>query len=195
MKKKYIYTLLLFFGSMFTILSVLLYATKDIEEIHIQSSPVAREVLALPLPVTLLIPKINVQADIEHVGVTPQGDMATPQKPFDVGWYKFGTIPGAIGNSVIAGHLDNVSGKPVVFAELSSLSFGDDVYIINQKGERLHFEVIDKKKYKYNATTTLEIFGPTDGVHLNLITCGGLWLSDLQIYEERLVVFAKIKED
>src|SRR5438132_4853636 len=55
----------------------------------------------------LIIPFIGVNASIEPVGVSSNGDMAVPtQKPWDeVGGYPSGPYPGAQGSAVIGGHL------------------------------------------------------------------------------------------
>src|SRR6185369_5999302 len=39
-------------------------------------------------PARLSIPKINVDANIEQVGITYKGNMSTPPNYVDVGWYK-----------------------------------------------------------------------------------------------------------
>ncbi|MNN68889.1 hypothetical protein D3C81_1846310 [compost metagenome] len=39
------------------------------------------------------------------------------------------------------------------------------------------------------------IFGPTDEIHLNLITCTGKYSRKRKEHEERLVVFAKLDGD
>jgi hypothetical protein len=47
------------------------------------------------LPVSIKIEDINVNALIEEVGLTKDGDMDVPAAiPLNVGWYKLGTRPG-----------------------------------------------------------------------------------------------------
>ncbi len=146
-----------------------------------------------PLPVTLEIPKLNISAPIEHVGVTKDRDMDTPKDSKNAGWYKYGTVPGERGSAVAAGHLDNQNGTPAVFARLSELTAGDDVYVVNEKGERLHFKVTGKKSYDYDIPDTKEIFGPAPVSRLNLITCNGAWLKGQSVYSKRLVVFTELQ--
>src|SRR5579871_2731623 len=55
----------------------------------------------------LTIPSINVNAPIVPVGFTVDGNMATPDRLSDVGWYEYGTPIGDAGSAVIAGHVDN----------------------------------------------------------------------------------------
>ncbi len=145
-------------------------------------------------PETLIIPKIKVEADISEVGVTAKGEMATPEDPGDAGWYRFGPVPGLKGSAVLAGHLDTAAGGPAVFARLDELVVGDDVYVINEKGDRLTFKVVAKKTYDYDIPDTREVFGPVNEVHrLNLITCNGAWLKSSSVYSKRLVVFTEQK--
>ena len=143
-------------------------------------------------PITLIIPKLGVDTSIEHVGVTKEGDMATPSDSKNAGWYRFGTVPGMKGSAVAAGHLDNKDGSPAVFARLAELVEGDDVYVVNEKGEKLHFKVTSKKSYDYDIPDTKEIFGPAPVPRLNLITCNGAWLKGQSVYSKRLVVFTEL---
>ncbi len=154
---------------------------------------VQKEVVAnLPsLPKTLIIPKLQVETPISEVGLTPEGKMATPEDSHEAGWYKFGVMPGAKGSAVLAGHLDNEDGSPAVFYSLSKLAVGDDIYVVNDKGEKLQFKVTGAKIYPYNTTDTKEVFGPSDVPKLNLITCNGTWLTNASNYQKRLVVFTE----
>lgn len=156
-------------------------------EVQAQSPAVATS-----SPSMLFIPKINVNAQVTGVGVTSAGLMDTPKNLEEVGWYDRGPVPGAVGNAVIAGHLDDLNGDPLVFARLSELEKGDSIYVLNESYELLHFEVTSSVIYAYDATNTVAIFGPADASQLNVITCEGEWLSDARKgYTERLVVFSK----
>lgn len=145
-------------------------------------------------PVRLRIPAIDVDAEIEAVGQTRGGAMDVPTEVDDVAWYELGAIPGEIGNAVIAGHLDRVSGAPAVFWNLDDLKEGDDVYVIDGQGTEHHFRVIRGKSYPYNKSPIAEIFGFTLGSHLNLITCRGTWDRGRQTYSNRYVVYTELVE-
>ena len=71
------------------------------------------------LPQTLHIPKINVAAAIEQVGLDTQGRMDVPEDADNVAWYKLGYKPGQKGNAVLAGHYDKETGEPAVFWDIS----------------------------------------------------------------------------
>lgn len=142
------------------------------------------------LPMRLIIPRLNVSADIRSVGVTPEGTMEVPGNTVDVGWFKLGPQPGERGSSVISGHMDGENGEAGVFANLYKLKEGDKVYIEDDKGASTAFVVRESRTY--NPGFADEVFSPADKAHLNLITCDGVWDGAKKSYSKRLVVFADI---
>ncbi len=141
------------------------------------------------LPVRLTIRKITVDANIEHLGLTPQGAMAVPEGSADVGWYALGPRPGEEGSAVIAGHEGWKDAKPAVFDTLHTLSKGDIVSVEDEKGVITSFVVREIRTYSQTEDTS-NVFGSTDGkAHLNLITCEGVWDPIKKTYANRLVVF------
>jgi len=143
------------------------------------------------LPVRLKIPKINVDAHIDQMGLTPEGDMQAPVELQNVGWYKLGPRPGDIGSAVIAGHFGrSPNGELPVFEELHTLSAGDIINIEDEKGQVATFVVRELQTFSQNEAA-LNVFGSNDGkAHLNLITCQGTWNKTQQTYSDRLVVFS-----
>lgn len=71
------------------------------------------------------------------------------------------TIPGSVGNSVIAGHRDTF------FRHLYSLKPGDAIYVL-RSGKRFHYAVITKKVVQANDISVLRA---SRGSELTLITC------------------------
>ena len=142
-------------------------------------------------PNRLVISELNINAPIENVGLTKEGNMASPKGAANVGWFELGFKPGEIGNSVIAGHLDSKTGK-AVFWDLNKLKAGSVVSIIANDGRTLSFKVIGRKRYSIKNAPLEEIFGSSDEAYLNLITCFGDWLPKEQTYSQRLVVFTKL---
>lgn len=146
-------------------------------------------------PTKLVIPSLNVSANVQYVGINKKGEMATPKGFKDVAWYKYGTVPGQKGSAVIAGHLDNGLGQPAVFFHLNKLRIGDDIYVENAEDKNLHFKVIKVKTYDYDNTDTEEVFQSSDIIALNLITCDGAWIGNKKTYAKRIVVFTELQED
>jgi len=141
------------------------------------------------LPVRLKIPGINIDAVLEHVGLTPLGAMDVPKNPADAAWFNLGPRPGVKGSAVISGHYGWKDGIPAVFDNLHKLREGDKIYVEDEKGAVTVFVVRESRKYDQNADAS-NVFGSSDGkAHLNLITCGGVWNKAQKSYSDRLVVF------
>jgi LPXTG-site transpeptidase (sortase) family protein len=141
------------------------------------------------IPVRLAIPKINVNAAIEYLGLTPQGAMAVPAGPKDAAWFDLGPYPGKTGSAVIAGHEGWKDGVEAVFDDLYKLHIGDKVYVGNEQGATTTFVVSGIQTYGQNGDAA-DIFSSSDGkAHLNLITCEGTWNAAEKSYSNRLVVF------
>lgn len=143
------------------------------------------------LPVKIVIPKINVNARIQGVGLTKNGKMEVPEKPEDTGWYSFGKRPGEAGSAVIAGHYGVWNdGKVAVFNKINKLNSGDKILVENGDGGLVSFIVRESREYDPTADAS-KVFYSSDGKsHLNLITCEGVWNNDSKSYSQRLVVFA-----
>ena len=143
------------------------------------------------MPSRLQVPKMDVDAHIEHVGYTDDGRMDEPAEWEDVAWFQYGYFPGAPGNAVIAGHLDSDTG-PAVFAGLYLLEPGDEVSVTGQDGEILTFVVTEVEVVDADNAPLDRIFGPSDTPKLNLITCEGHFDPEEEDYDERLVVYTEL---
>src|SRR3989442_1162638 len=116
-------------------------------------------------PARLLIPTIGVNASIETVGLTPEGDLGVPARnPWEnVGWYNSGPHPGERGSAVIDGHLDQPGGLPAVFWRLRDIHVGDNVMVIDATDTTLHFQVTAIVLYSPQNAPIQEIFGNNSG--------------------------------
>lgn len=142
------------------------------------------------LPARLQIPKINVDAPVDFVGVTKTGDMDVPKEGTSVAWFKYGPRPGNIGSAVIAGHYGTwQNGQGSVFDNLNKLGVGDKLYIKDEKGITITFVVRQLGTYGLSGNPS-DVFNSNDGKeHLNLITCEGVWDNVSKTYSQRLVIF------
>lgn len=141
-------------------------------------------------PVRLMIPAIKVDSAVEFVGLTSDGAVGIPKDPDNAAWYNLGPRPGAIGSSVITGHINWYYGATGVFANLHKIEAGDRITVIDDKGATMNFIVRDTRSYDA-AANAVDVFYSYDGkAHLNLITCEGVWDSRSGQYTKRLVVFA-----
>ncbi len=147
------------------------------------------------LPKILNIPKLGINAKVQYVGLNSTDEMDVPSNNNDVAWFNLGAIPGEKGSAVIAGHLNGRSGEPAIFWDLHKLKTGDDLYVVDNSGNKKYFQVVSIKKYKTNSAPMEKIFGLNNEIYLNLITCGGAWDRAENTYDERLVVFTKYLKD
>jgi sortase (surface protein transpeptidase) len=147
----------------------------------------------LGAPERLIIPAIEIDARVKAVGLTAEGNMATPGNFTDVGWYKYGTVPGERGSAVIDGHVDNGLGMNGVFKPLTELQVGDDMYVLTDSGARLHFVISELATYDYHSVPSELVFNDMSGTRVKLITCSGSWLSSAKTYDKRLVVTADFR--
>lgn len=143
-------------------------------------------------PARLVVPSRGIDAHIQYVGVGKSGNMAVPTNFQDVGWYRYGTVPGQIGSAVIDGHVDNALGLPGVFKDLGKLKEGESVYIETKGGSRIRFVVTGIETYGYKEVPAQLLFGRADARRLNLITCGGSWIKTDKTYSERIVVYTEL---
>ena len=150
-----------------------------------------KEYPADDFPGRLQIPSLNIDTNVQHVGVNARGNMANPNNFTDVGWYKYGPPPGYRGSSVMAGHVDNGLKLRGVFKELDHIRIGDDIYVVTKGGIQKHFVVDMIASYPYKNAPAELIFAQKDTARLNLITCNGDWVPREKTYDERLVVYSK----
>lgn len=163
------------------LLSRLSISTK--RRVSINKSPIV-------LPIRLIIPQISVDAPIEYVGVTSTGIMEVPKKTDTVGWFKLGAVPGENGSAIIAGHLNGQRGENGVFFNLNSLKKGDLVTVKNSDNSQVQF-IVHKIKM-LDPGHADDVFTSSEGAHLNLITCDGIWDKKIQSYSQRLVLFTDL---
>ncbi|MDO8503617.1 MAG: class F sortase [bacterium] len=182
-----------FLKVVFVVFSLLLlfYLTQGTGEKSVPQSQVVSKV-STGAPVRLTIPAIDVDADIQHLGVTPGGEIEVPSNSVDVGWFKLGSRPGEKGSAVISGHFDGENGEAGVFTNLHKLVKGDKLYVKDSEGATTTFIVRESRAY--NPGYAEEVFSLNDIAHLNLVTCDGVWDGAKKSYSKRLVVFADISD-
>lgn len=144
------------------------------------------------VPQKLEIPAIGINAKVESVGLTANGNMSAPDTSNQVAWYQLGSEPGQAGNAVIAGHLDTSTTSAGIFQNLNKLQPGDDIYVVNAQNQTLHFKVSATQTYDAATAPVQSIFGTSEESHLNLITCAGTWDKTAHQYTQRLVVYTDL---
>ncbi|MDQ6847190.1 MAG: class F sortase [Candidatus Dormibacteraeota bacterium] len=140
-------------------------------------------------PAHIQIPAIQVDASLGRVGLQSDGTIAVPSDWNQPAWYTDGPAPGAQGPAVIVGHLDSNTG-PAVFWRLATLKTGQAIVITRQDGSVLRYRVTRVGTFPRDHFPTAEVYGPTPGSVLRLITCGGTFDWSAHKYSDNVVAFA-----
>jgi LPXTG-site transpeptidase (sortase) family protein len=140
-------------------------------------------------PVSLTIPLIGVKTNLITLGLAAGGAMQVPSTSTVAGWFTGSPRPGAVGSSIIVGHVDSKSG-PGIFFRLPELKKGDDVYVKRSDGTTAEFRVTEVQEYPKDHFPTETVFGPTPDAELRLITCGGTYDSVTGHYLSNIIVYA-----
>jgi LPXTG-site transpeptidase (sortase) family protein len=139
----------------------------------------------------LTIPRLNVRADIEHLGLTPQGAIGAPAGPQNVSWFTQSPRPGEPGNAILSGHTGRWrDGRYSVFDLLNTARVGDIVEIKDSNGATARFRVTGTQIYGKDAVVP-ELFEKSDKATVSIITCHGTWLADQRTYSHRFIVHAE----
>jgi len=143
-------------------------------------------------PVTVRIPSIKVNAQIEARGLNAQGLMQGPTLPSRVAWDRTGVIPGQPGEAVMYGHLTDNHFQPAVFSRLNYVPIGGRVVVTDSRGTVRTFKVTKKLAIRADRITYFDISRDSKYIHLNLYTCAGRWDSRLRHYTHYLVVYTTL---
>jgi len=154
---------------------------------------------AVPPPVTMLIPRLQIEAPVLALGLDEQNYPQVPNDPDHVAWYTFTAVPGQAGNAVFSGHVDWISrgkGIPGVFYRLRELELGDPIVVRREDGVEIQYRVIGNVAVEYNDPNVLKVMDRASKDVLTLITCGGTWLRDYRApqggsYSHRIIVRAE----
>jgi hypothetical protein len=129
-------------------------------------------------PQRVRIPAAGVDAPVTAVGLDTAG------------WLRSGPAPGERGPAVLAGHVDGPAG-PAVFFRLDEVAPGDEVLVDGADGGTASFVVTRVARYPKAAFPAGEVYAPTTGAELRLVTCGGAFDRAAGSYTDNVVVFAR----
>lgn len=140
-------------------------------------------------PVGLRIPSLGLTTRLIELGLRKDGTVQVPRDAGVAGWFRLGPTPGAIGASVILGHVDSSAG-PAVFFGLSEMQPGDLVVVRRDDGSTVRFEVRSVRTYPNDAFPAQRVYGNHGRSELNLVTCGGDYDAERGGYQSNVVVNA-----
>lgn len=163
------------------------------------SLPVAKyDSLQTPTQVNLSpefvrIPRVDVVAEVNPVGMVDDRVMEVPQNIKEVGWY-FPTAPRNFysGTTVLVGHRDGKDDPQGVFRNISELDFGDQIQLVDNYGQVHEFSVESVSTIPDSefARKSGEIFAHIDEPRLVLLTCGGAYDGGNGGYQSTVVLVA-----
>ncbi|SFM93871.1 Sortase family protein [Pseudonocardia ammonioxydans] len=142
------------------------------------------------VPATLELPARGITAPVESVATGPDGGMVIPEEVDTVGWWSPGAPPGgAVGSTVIAGHVDSRTRGLGVLSVLPELGVGEPVTVRGTDGRTATYRVAARREYGKHDLPA-EVFRRDGSPQLALITCGGVFDPATGSYESNIVVYA-----
>jgi hypothetical protein len=153
-------------------------------------------------------PSVGVHLSVVPTGVK-NGAMDTPEGPpgsifwREAFWLNSSAQPGSVGTATLAGHLDDIAGRPAAFWNIRQLHAGDIVTFTRlADGVVLRYRVSEVGIWTDTAAATPEMLhrlygaaagGVDDGVaRVSMITCTGHWRGPALGYDHRFMAFAEL---
>ncbi|RAG82849.1 class F sortase [Streptacidiphilus pinicola] len=144
-------------------------------------------------PLTLAIPSVQLNAPLLGLGMDGKGAAELPpfSLPRTAGWLRDSASPGEAGTAVVVGHVDTTTG-PAVFWNLAAVRTGAEVDVARLDGRTAVFTVDRVREYPKAAFPTAQVYGPSPGAQLRVVTCGGAFDRARREYTGNVVLFAHL---
>ena len=152
---------------------------------------VARTDADVALSVRLRIPELGVDSPLDELGQAPDRTVEVPADPVRAGWYALGPRPGQAGPAVVLGHVDG-QGRPGVFFRVDELRPGAVVVVDRADGSEARFRVTRLERMPKTSFPTSEVYLPTAGPELRLVTCGGSFDTAGGHYRDNVIAYAEL---
>jgi hypothetical protein len=142
-------------------------------------------------PLRVALASVDIDAPVRAVGVAADGQMRLPADPRVMGWYRFGSAPGAKsgGSVVIAGHLDSKRFGLGPLVRLRDTEVGDAIEVRLSNGATSTYAVVGVERFDRQGLPD-QLFSRQGPERLHVITCGGAYDADAGGYQQNLVVTA-----
>lgn len=159
-----------------------------------RSAPAAGGVLAASAgtaAVEVAVPRLGIRSRLVGLRLQRDGALGVPADFHRAGWWTQGGAPGDSQRPVVVvGHVDSRSG-PAVFASLEEARRGDVVRVRRADGRTLSYQVFKIEHYSKTAFPAADVYGPSFGPGIRLVTCGGQFDRARGHYRDNLVVYAR----
>ncbi len=134
---------------------------------------------------------VGLDLDVVPTGVARNGQMDLPDKPTQLGWYRFGAAPGdRRGAVVLAGHVDSARYGAGPLTRAAGLERGDRIDVHDTGGGTTTYEVKKVQRISKDDFSPDDVFDRSGPAVLRLITCGGVYDAKRGGYQDNLVVTA-----
>lgn len=160
--------------------------------------PAGRTAVELPLEqadtAAVRVPSIGVDTRrLMELGLKEDRSLQVPPDATTVGHYLRAAAPGGRGPAIYASHVD-YRGVEGGFVHLKDVEAGDQVLIERADAVTVVYTVERVEQVSKDNFPTAEVYGPTSGPEIRLVTCGGELDSDARSYEDNVVVFGRATE-
>lgn len=160
--------------------------------------PPGRTAVALPLrpavTTAVRVPSIGIDTrQLMELGLKEDRSLQVPPDATTVGHYLRAAAPGGRGPAIYASHVD-YRGVAGGFVHLKDVEAGDQVLIERADAVTVVYTVERVEQVSKDNFPTAEVYGPTSGPEIRLVTCGGELDSDARSYEDNVVVFGRATE-
>lgn len=155
--------------------------------------PVLPKVMPRSEPVSIRIPKIQLDTSVIPEGLSPGGAIAMPDVFDQAEWYNQSPTPGERGPAIITGHVDSPH-NIAIFWRLRELLPGDIVQVDRQDGTTATFVITDIQQFPQDQFPTETVYGNLDYAGLRLITCGGTFNTLTGHYSHNTVVSGRLAQ-
>lgn len=146
---------------------------------------------AVVSPVRLVIPQLEIDMDIEAMGLDADGAMALPAEAATAGWYRFGPgVHAPAGATVVAAHIDSWHDGIGPFSRLDDLAPGSAIQVAGSDGTSASYVVSEVRAVGKIDAPMAEVFDRGGDPRLTLVTCGGVFDSSTGHYVDNIIVTA-----
>ena len=154
-------------------------------------SAAPRKPVGRTAPERVVAKAVGLDLRVVPTGVAKNGQMALPDKPSQLGWYRFGAAPGdRRGAVVVAGHVDSDRYGAGPLARVAGLERGDRIELRDDDGGTTTYEVTKVQRISKDDFSPDDVFDRSGPAVLRLITCGGAYDAENGGYQDNLVVTA-----
>lgn len=150
--------------------------------------------LAGSAPYHICIPGIGVDTVVMQLGLNPDRTVQVPplSQVGDAGWYRYSTVPGASGPSVILGHVDSAQYGEGVFFQLGNLTDGAKVITSRADGMTATYAINKVSQVPKSEFPTQSVYGPTPGPALRLVIYGGPFDASARSYLDNIIAYGTL---